>query len=51
MSFTKEEYQSILNVLHRAEVKGVNEANALLALFTKVKDHLDGLTSETPKVD
>lgn len=45
-SFTKEEFQSLLNLLHRVEVKGIAEAQALLHLATKLDSHVKAAVEE-----
>jgi hypothetical protein len=46
VSFTKEEYQALLNVLHRVEVKGLSEAQALLHLGSKLDAHIKAEATE-----
>lgn len=46
-SFTKEEFQSLLNLLHRVETKGIAEAQALLHLAGKLDSHIKADAEKT----
>jgi len=44
----KEDYQAVLNLLHRVEVKGIQEAQALMLLWQKIEARIKHL--DTPVV-
>lgn len=48
MSLLKGEYQALLNLLHRVEVKGIQEAQSLIILAQKLEKKIADFVDPTP---